>query len=147
MTDMIVSFFSGAFGGALTWLALDFFQRPFRGFFDLKKESIQVLARYSNVSARSKQMSPDDDLHHARPLNPEEEVRLREAEAALRDCGAKFLAFSRTEKMTLMPLRWIGYDPAKVGSNFIGLSNSIGQYGSHRNHYRTQVERSLKVTG
>jgi hypothetical protein len=145
MTNVIVSFVSGACGGFVAWLTLEFVQKPLRGFFDLKKESVQVLTRYANVQARSKQVVIDDDPTRDRSMNldPEEEKRLREAEAALRECGSKFIAFAQTETVALPFLRWLGYDPAEVGNNFIGFSNSIGEYGSHRNHYRTQVERSL----
>jgi hypothetical protein len=144
MTNVIVSFVSGACGGILAWLALDFVQKPIRGFFDLKKESIQVLTRYANVQARAKQVSLETE-RQILDLSPEQETRLREAEAALRDCGAKFIAFARTETTALVPLRWLGYAPADVGNNFIGLSNSIGEYGSHRNHYQNKVETSLKL--
>jgi hypothetical protein len=145
MTTVIVSFFSGACGGFVAWLTLEFVQKPLRGFFDLKRESVQVLTRYANVQARSKQVVIDDDPTRDRSMNldPEEEKRLREAETALRECGSKFIAFAQTETVALPFLRWLGYDPAEVGNNFIGFSNSIGEYGSHRNHYRTQVERSL----
>jgi hypothetical protein len=39
----------------------------------------------------------------------EQETRLREAEAALRDCGTKFIAFARTETSALLALRGLGY--------------------------------------
>jgi hypothetical protein len=147
MTNVIVSFVSGACGGILAWLTLDFVQKPFRGFFDLKRESGQVLARYANVQARSKQVALDDDPTKDRSthLSAEEEKRLREAEETLRECGSKFIAFAQTESLALLPLRWLSYDPAKVGNNFIGLSNSIGEYGSHRAHYQREVEKSLKI--
>jgi hypothetical protein len=56
---------------------------------------------------------PDDDLHEGRAepsLSAEEEKRLRDAEAALRDCGTKFIAFAQTEKLALWPLRWLRQD-------------------------------------
>jgi hypothetical protein len=146
MTTVIISFVSGACGGFVAWLTLEFVQKPLRGFFDLKKESVQVLTRCANVQARSKQVALDEDdptKDRSTHLSAEEEKRLREAEAALRECGSKFIAFAQTETVALPFLRWLGYDPAELGNNFIGFSNSIGEYGSHRNHYRTQVERSL----
>ena len=146
MTTVIISFVSGACGGFVAWLTLDFVQKPFRGFFDLKREGVQILTRYANVPARSKQVALDEDdptKDRSTHLSAEEEKRLREAEEALRECGSKFIAFAQTESLALLPLRWLSYDPAEVGNNFIGFSNSIGEYGSHRNHYRTQVERSL----
>ena len=50
---MLVSFAAGAIGGAITWGVLDFVQKPFRGFFDLKRQAVELLAKYSNVRARS----------------------------------------------------------------------------------------------
>jgi hypothetical protein len=38
MTGVIVSFVSGACGGTVAWMVLEFVQKPFRGFFDLKNK-------------------------------------------------------------------------------------------------------------
>jgi hypothetical protein len=153
MSNLIVSFISGAGGGMIAWFVTDFLRKPFRAFFDLKKESLEVLARYSNVSARPKYVPPwPNDAVGAvgyptstPKLPPEEESRLKEAEVALRDCGIKFIAFAQAETSTLSLLRLLGYDPAKIGGSFIGFSNSIGQYGDDRAHFRKEVEQALKV--
>ncbi len=127
-------------------MAQDFFQKPFRSFFDLKRQAYETYLRYVNVTARAEQIKAGEDNRRIVVITTEEEERLRDAEAALRDYGTRFTAFAQTEKATLPLLRWYGYDPAQIGSNFFGLSNSIGEYGSHRNHYSELVKKSLKVT-
>ena len=45
--------------GAGAWVVLEFFGRPLRKFYDLRGETIYLLAQTSNVSARFKEI-PDD---------------------------------------------------------------------------------------
>jgi hypothetical protein len=52
VNSVIVSAITGFIAGAIGGVAADFVQKPLRAFFDLKKESLQLLIRYSNVSAR-----------------------------------------------------------------------------------------------
>ena len=147
MADFLIPFLSGALGGSVAWAALEFVQKPFRGFFDLKRQSVEVLTRYANVQARSKQVEDSIESERAdQPLGANDEKRLQEAEAAMRECGTKFIAFARTEKLALPALHWLGYDPDEIGRCFIGLSNSIGEYGSHRHYYRTQLDKMLRLS-
>jgi hypothetical protein len=143
MRNIFVSFLSGACGGAVTWILLEFVQKPFRGFFDLKRQAAETFFGYRNVSARAEQVRSAE--RRSRSLSAEEEKRLQDAEMALRGYGAKFIAFAKTEKAVLVPLRLFGYEPAKIGDNFVGLSNSIGEYGSHRNYYSENLEKSLHL--
>jgi hypothetical protein len=74
------------------------------------------------------------------------ERRLQEVEGAFRKCGSKLQAFANTETLAVIALRRLGYQPLDAGRGFIGLSNSIGEYGQTRNENRKLIERSLKVT-
>jgi len=99
-----VSVIIGGFAAVCAWFGIEFLGKPFRTFFELKKEGLEVLARYSNVAARPEQVHPFPDNKiglvdapvHPRRLSPEEESRLKEAEGALRTCGSKFIAFAQT---------------------------------------------------
>jgi hypothetical protein len=73
-------------------------------------------------------------------------MRLREAEVAFRKCWSKLQAFANTETFAVIALRRLGYQPLEAGRGFVGLSNSIGEYGQTRNENRNLIERSLRVT-
>ena len=137
--------FLGALGAFVVWVGLEFVGKPFRAFFELKKECLEILTLYGNVGARGFYIH-DDDL---RPIDPQivaREMRLREAEGAFRKCGSKLQAFADTETLAVIALRRLGYQPIEAGRGFVGLSNSIGEYGQTRNKNRNLIERSLKVT-
>jgi hypothetical protein len=139
----------GALGAVIGWVGLEFVGKPVRTFFDLKRDSLETLTLYANVRARSKQlMMKDDGLMSSNvvPLESAEEKRLQEAEAAFRLCGSKLHAFARTEDLAVVALRRLGFEPAKAGQGFIGLSNSVGEYGQARHDNRVLIERSLKAT-
>src|SRR5689334_12581730 len=107
MSNVIISLLSGALGGALSamvaWIAQDFFQKPFRSFFDLKRQAHETYLRYANVAARTQQVvsSEDNDKRRILSITDKEEERLQDAEAAMRDYATKFTAFAQTERATL----------------------------------------------
>ncbi len=139
----------GALGALIGWMGLEFVGKPVRAFFDLKRDSLETLTLYANVRARSKQLALRDDgvlSSMIVPLESAEEKRLQEAEAAFRLCGSKLHAFARTEGLAVVALRRLGFEPAKAGQGFIGLSNSVGEYGQARNENKILIERSLKAT-
>ena len=76
-----------------------------------------------------------------------EEQRLQQAEEAFRLFGSRFHAFARTERLAVLALHVLRYKPEDAGRGFLGLSNSIGQYGQTRHENWQLVERSLKATG
>jgi len=56
-----VSVIIGGFAAVCAWFGIEFLGKPFRTFFELKKEGLEVLARYSNVAARPGQVHPFPD--------------------------------------------------------------------------------------
>ena len=134
----------GAIGAALAWIVVEFVGKPFRAFFDNKKECLEILTLYGNVGAREVYLRDD----HLQPIDPRivaKEKRLQDAEAAFWKCGSKLQAFANTETLAVIALRRLGYDPLQAGRGFIGLSKSIGEYGQIRNENRKLIERSLKA--
>jgi hypothetical protein len=134
----------GAFGAAFAWVLLEFVGKPFRTFFDIKKECLEVLTLYGNVGARGVYLHDD----HLRPIDPQilaKERRLQEAEAAFRKCGSKLQAFANTETLAVIAMRRLGYYPLEAGRGFIGLSNTVSEHGQARSDNRTLIERSLKA--
>jgi hypothetical protein len=136
--------FLGASGVVIGWIVLEFVVKPFRTFFDIKKDCLEILTLYGDVGAREIYLRDD----HTRPIDPRivaKETRLREAEGAFRKCGSKLQAFANTETLAVIALRRIGYRPLEAGRGFIGLSNTIGEHGQARNDNRNLIERSLKA--
>jgi hypothetical protein len=134
----------GALGAVVTWVLLEFVGKPFRAFFELKKDCLEVLTLYGNVGAREIYIHDD----HLRPIDPRivaKEKRLQEAEVALRKCGSRLQAFANTETLAVIALRWLGYQPLDAGRGLIGLSNTISEHGQARNDNRNLIERSLKA--
>jgi hypothetical protein len=134
----------GAFGAAFTWMLLEFVAKPFRAFFEIKKDCLEVLTLYGNVGARGVYLHDD----HLQPIDPRivaKEKRLQEAELAFRKCGSKLQAFANTETFAVIALRRLGYQPLEAGRGFVGLSNTIGEHGQARNTNRNLIERSLKA--
>jgi hypothetical protein len=135
----------GAFGAVIAWVGLEFVGKPFRAFFELKKDCLEALTLYGNIGGR--EIYRDDDP--LRPIDPRiaaKELRLQEAEAAFRKFGSKLQAFANTETLAIIALHRLGYQPLEAGRGFIGLSNTLGEYGQARNDNRKLIERSLKAT-
>jgi hypothetical protein len=147
MTSTLLALVVGALSAAAAWVATNFVGKPIREFFDLKKQSLEILMACANVPARARpvvRLAADRGVLSGSTYTTESDGRLEKAEEALRACGNKFHAFAQTEVLAVFVLRRLGYRPAEAAANFIGLSNSIRQYGSHRDHFRRQIERSLK---
>jgi hypothetical protein len=88
---------------AVIWALLEFVGKPFRAFFELKKDCLEVLTLYGNVGARGIYIH-DDRLRRVDPRIVAKELRLQEAEAAFRKCGSKLQAFANTETLAVIAL-------------------------------------------
>ena len=95
----------GLLSGVVGWMISEFLAKPFRRGIDLIAEARTSVLVYANVQARAKMTRQDGYAAHVE-LTEEAEERLRKAEEALRELGAKMQAFA--------------------GIALIGLSNSIG---------------------
>jgi hypothetical protein len=78
-------------------------------------------------------------------ITEEAEARLRKAEEALRELGAKMQAFAGTDRAAAFVLRALGTDLRSAGIALIGLSNSIGTYGQQRHDAQQRVAATLGV--
>jgi hypothetical protein len=138
----------GAIGAILCWVALEW-GKPFRKFFDLKRDGLEALSLYANVliDSRREVVLINDDGVMGWDNRPETAgaKRLREAKEAFRLQGSRFLAFASTEGLAVSALKLFGFAPEEAGRGFIGLSNTIDEYGETRHQNRKLIERSLKV--
>jgi hypothetical protein len=144
----ITTFVSALLAGALGWVALEFFGRPLRKFFDLRGEIIRQLVRFANVrprytpiTDRTGKVIPVDQM-----LSDAERQRLTLAMDTFRDLGSQMSAFANNETFALRAAKTFGYDPALASSSLIGLSNSIDTHGApERILNRTALAKALKL--
>jgi hypothetical protein len=125
MGTYIWPFLFGAFGWLLTWLATNFFGKPYLDFRNLKSQVHQELIFTANVGQVSRD-TPD----------------YSNAVDSLRHLGTQVLA-------VVPPLRWglnvCGYDLAKAGNGLIGLSNSLSEYDDGRTRHKAAVLTGLRL--
>jgi hypothetical protein len=143
--ESVMGFLTFALGGASGWFATAFVASPIRRFFDLRGEVIEKANRYANVQARAKQ-AVDGTYVPTPELSGEQEKRLQEAEAALRDLASRMRAFAENERLAVRILKWLRHDPARASAALFGVSNSIGTYGSNRKDQRDALGQALRVS-
>ena len=140
----IVQFVWGALGATLAWMITEFLARPFRQFFDLRREVARRMVEFGNVGARAK-MSDND--YHRQPceISPEDEVRLREAEKTFRDLAAQLRGFAIGEWFAAKTVKLLGFDSIQISTALIGYSNQIGTYGKPRADFAQQIKNLLRL--
>ena len=133
--------------GAIAWVALEFFGRPLRKFYDLRGETVYRLAKVASVRSRTKasnEQSASGEVEEFR-LSETELVELADARKTVRDLSSQFRAFAYNETYALRFARLLGYDPLKASEGLFGLSNSLETYGGERVYHRKIVQTALKI--
>jgi hypothetical protein len=135
--------------GAGAWVVLEFFGRPLRKFYDLRGETIYLLARTANVSARWKEILDDvgaiSENVEAQDLSDDQIEDLKEAQIQLRDLASRFHAFAGNETYALRFLLWSGYSPFKASAGLFGLSKSIDTYGGSKAFHKKTIAVALRI--
>ena len=129
--------------GVAGWMISEFLAKPFRRGIDLVADARTSILIYANVQARAKARG-DGYVAHVE-LTEDAEARLRKAEEALREFGAKMQAFAGTDRAAALVLRALGTDLRSAGIALIGLSNSIGTYGQQRHDAQQHVATTLGI--
>ena len=129
--------------GAVAWLVLEFFGRPLRKFYDLRGETICLVAKTNNVSARRKEI--DTGYVEELDRSPEQIADLTDATKLLRNLASRIRAFAANEASALWFLRWRGYDPMKASDGLFGLSNSLGTYGADKAFHKKTIAEALRI--
>jgi hypothetical protein len=139
----IVQFVWGALGATLAWMITEFLARPFRQFFDLRREVARRMVEFGNVAARAKML--DHDHQQPLELSDEDEVRLREAEKTFRDLAAQLRGFAIGEWFAAKTVRLLGFDSIQISTALIGYSNEIGTFGEARADFAQQIKNLLRL--
>jgi hypothetical protein len=138
-------FLLGALGAITAWLITEFLARPFRQFFDLRREIARRMVEYANVRARA-QMA----VHAVQPepvdLSEAGEKRLAEAEKTFRDLAAQMQGFAVGEWVAAKAVKKaVGFDAMEISRALIGFANEIGTYGKGRHDYRERINKLLRL--
>lgn len=135
-------FLVGLVGAASAWLLTEFLGRPFRQFFDMRREVSSSLVRFGNVMAHSRL---DGDKRQLIELARPEDERLTEAQEMFRRLGGEMRGFANAEYFANRVVTWFGYDAQEISTALIGYSNEISTYGANRALYHDRVEKLLRI--
>ena len=136
-----LGFVLGVIGAACAWLLTEFVGRPFRQFFDLRRQVSSSLVRFGNVMARSQ---ADGDKRTLIELPRPEEERLMEAQEAFRRLAGEMRAFANAEFFANRVVTWFGFNASEISAALIGYSNEISTYGKGRDLFHGRIEKLLR---
>ena len=128
--------------GGVGWFIASFAGRPFREFFDLRREVIQKSVVHDNVVAAQRE-GPDGSVRSIEMAAGELE-RLREAERVFRDLAARMRAFALNEHFAVGLVKMCGYDPMDASTRLIGVSNNLHTFGRGRHDAKEALEKVLR---
>jgi hypothetical protein len=129
-------------GAFLAWLLTEFVGRPFRQFFDLRREVSRRLVQFDNVFARAKMV---EGKREPIELSTDEEARLTEAQEIFRDLASQMRAFAQAEFFSDRAVRVFRFNAFDASKALVGYSNEISTYGNGRWMYKNQLERLLRI--
>ncbi|MGB9065213.1 MAG: hypothetical protein WCC80_17820, partial [Pseudolabrys sp.] len=109
------NFVWGALGASVAWPVV--VARPFRQFYDIRRQVNRCLVMHANVGARA--AINQRGKSKATDLPKEEDDRLTEAQTALRGLAADMRAFANGEYLGNLAVKAVGYDPNKIASALI----------------------------
>ena len=135
-------FLLGLIGAVCAWFVSEFFGRPFRQFFDMRRDVSSSLVRFANVRARAKRVGDAVSLND---LPKPEEERLMEAQDTFRHLGGDMRGFANSEYFASLVVSWFGYDAFEISAALIGYSNEIVTYGEARKHFHDRIEELLGI--
>jgi len=126
----------GLIAGVIGWTAAEFFGKPIRRGIDLVLDARVEVVRHGNEPALTLGRTP---------IGPKSEhERLKKAQDAFCELGAKFHAFAKTEYIATRALSLLGLDLLEAATALIGLSNTMHEYGSASAMFFDRVEHALR---
>ena len=143
MAQAFYSFLFGILGVVIGWPIVEFVARPFRQFFDIRRQVCRCIVNYGNVGARVE--IDRSGTRIPRKLPKADDGRLVEAHLALRGLAADMRAFANGEPVANRVVEWFGYDANKIASAILAYAHNIFEKGEDRAKSREQVEKSLGI--
>jgi hypothetical protein len=139
----IGQFLLGAVGAVLAWMVTEFLGRPFRQFFDLRRETTRKMVEYANVTARAKMDETGSSI--SIPITSTEEERLLEAEKTFRDLAAQIRGFAIGELVASKTVKLLKYDAMEISRALIGYESNIGTHGKLRADSANRIRKLLRL--
>jgi hypothetical protein len=118
----VLTFLLGLIAAALGWLLAEFVGRPFRQFFDLRREVKGALVRFANARAQLKTL---------------------EAQETFRRLGSEMRAFAKAEFFANRVVGWLGYDANEISKALIEYSNEV--FTDDDGRAAARVEKLLRI--
>jgi hypothetical protein len=137
------SFLFGIVGVVIGWPLVEFIARPFRQFFDIRRQVCRCVVNYGNVGARAEIDRSGKRIPTKLPKA--DDARLVEAHIALRGLAADMRAFANGEYLANGVVKLFGYDANKIASALMAYSHNIFEKGEDRAKSREQVEKLLGI--
>jgi hypothetical protein len=143
MKSALVPLLWGTVSVLIGWPFVEFVARPFRQFFDMRRQVARALVNYGNVGARSvrTQTGESETVH----LHENDAARLVKAQEAYRGLGADMRAFANGEWLAYWVVRGFGYDANIIASALISLSTNLPVKGTDLHESRKSVEQLLRI--
>ena len=123
MKSALVPLLWGTVSVLIGWPFVEFVARPFRQFFDIRRQVARALVNYGNVGARSVRTQTGEwktiDLH------PEDDAQLVKAQEAYRGLAADMRAFANGEHLAYWAVKGFRYDANIIASALISLEVNL----------------------
>lgn len=139
----VPSFVWGVAGAVVSWPLVEFGTRPFRQFFDIRRQVARARVMYFNIAHRA--AIYQDGRKEDRKLKPQDEERLQEAEGVFRGLAADMRGFVHGEAFACWLVKRCGYDADKIASALIALSNNYGTAGEAKAKSIREVDKLLGI--
>ena len=143
MKSALVPLLWGTVSVLIGWPFVEFVARPFRQFFDIRRQVARALVNYGNVGARSVRTQTGEwktiDLH------PEDDAQLVKAQEAYRGLAADMRAFANGEHLAYWAVKGFGYDANIIASALISLEVNLPVKGEDLHQSRERVEQLLRI--
>lgn len=126
------------------WPFVEFVARPFRQFFDIRRQVARALVNYGNVGARSVRTQTGE--WKSIDLPPEDDAQLVRAQETYRGLAADMRAFANGERLAYWAVKALfRYDANIIAGALLGLEGNLSVKGEDLNQSRKRVEQLLGI--
>ena len=125
----------------ITWVALEVLGRPIRALIDLRRQALQQIIAFGNVSLPK----PRETAVSSREIREYDQAvrNVREAQRIFHDLGSQLLAFGENEPAIRIAIGLFGLNIAAAGTRLIDLSESYSELVADRAGLRNEIENAL----
>jgi hypothetical protein len=121
--------------GAIGWFVLEFFGRPVRNFFDLRRDIKRRMLLHWDIP----------NLHSIHPDDRQAAYnQMKEPIRAFEELGAQLVSFDRSEALAAWFVRRLGFDPKQAGNILRTISVEFGTDQEARDKNFRRLDEALK---